>query len=144
MPTLRPLEVGNGSVSAPATLSVPQAAAPIRVRIPTIGVDSSLARLDRNSDGTVQVPSDPGQAGWFQRGAAPGDDGPAVILGHLDSAAGPGVFYGLSQLRPGDPVRIQRANGSELVFVVQRTATYSVDAFQVSRSTAPLPRPSYA
>jgi hypothetical protein len=129
MPSLRPLEAGNATVPAPPTLSAPQAAPPIRIRIPTIGVDSSLARLDRNPDGTVQVPSDPGQAGWFQRGAAPGADGPAVILGHFDSAAGPGIFYKLAQLRPGDPIRIQRADGSEVFFAVQRSATYSLDAF---------------
>lgn len=103
--------------------------APVRLTIPSIGVDAALLRLDMNPDGTIQVPSDFNAPGWYGRGPAPGGEGAAVILGHLDSYTGPAVFWGLSSLRPGDLVRIRREDGSEVRFTIQRTQSYSVDSF---------------
>ncbi len=86
-------------------------------------------RLGLNPDGTVEVPPDSSRAGWFAKGVAPGEDGPAVILGHLDSAAGPAIFYRLASLKSGDTVFVQREGGSEIRFAVRRSVTLSVDAF---------------
>jgi hypothetical protein len=96
---------------------------PVRIDIPRIGVSSSLVRLGRAADGTVEVP-DPEVAGWYAPGTRPGDPGSAVILGHVDSDNAPAVFYRLRELRPGDEVLIRRADGSTLRFVVQRTRKY--------------------
>jgi hypothetical protein len=63
---------------------------PVRVEIPAIGVSGRLVRLGLNADGTMQVAGDHGLAGWFTGGAMPGQDGPAVISGHVDSRTGPG------------------------------------------------------
>jgi sortase (surface protein transpeptidase) len=60
-------------------------------------------------------------AGWYELGPRPGDPGSAVILGHVDSRRGPAVFFRLRELRRGDQVRVGRADGSVLRFVVQRT-----------------------
>jgi sortase (surface protein transpeptidase) len=102
---------------------------PMRVEIPSIGVASSLDRLGRAPDGTVEVPSDWEVAGWYAPGPRPGDPGSAVILGHVDSKRGPAVFYRLRQLRRGDTVIIGRADGSAVRFVVQRTQQYPKDRF---------------
>jgi sortase (surface protein transpeptidase) len=102
---------------------------PVRVEIPSIGVASSLDRLGRAPDGTVEVPSDWEVAGWYAPGPRPGDPGSAVILGHVDSKGGPAVFYRLRQLRRGDTVIIGRADGSAVRFVVQRTQQYPKDRF---------------
>jgi sortase (surface protein transpeptidase) len=102
---------------------------PTRIEIPAIGVDASMVRLDLQPNGAVEVPSDVNRPGWYRRGPAPGDDGAAVILGHLDSYAGPAVFWRLSELHAGDTVRITREDSSRLTFAVQRTVSYSVDAF---------------
>jgi sortase (surface protein transpeptidase) len=96
---------------------------PVRIDIPRIGVSSSLVRLGRAADGTVEVP-DPEVAGWYAPGTRPGDPGSAVILGHVDSDNAPAVFYRLRELRPGDEILIRRADGSTLRFVVQRTRKY--------------------
>src|SRR5436305_134476 len=49
------------------------------------------------------------RAGDQRRLATPGEVGPAVILGHVDTARdGPAVFYRLHQLRPGDTVTVHR------------------------------------
>ena len=102
---------------------------PVRVEIPGIGVASSLDRLGRAPDGTVEVPREWEVAGWYAPGPRPGDPGSAVILGHVDSKGGPAVFYRLRQLRRGDQIKIGRADGSAVRFVVQRTEQYPKDRF---------------
>jgi sortase (surface protein transpeptidase) len=114
-----PAHVVRPSATATATSSPPL---PDRVIIPVIGVDASLIPLGLNSDGTVEVPSldDPLDAGWYHYGPAPGEIGPAVVLGHVDSRREAGVFYRLHDLRPGDTAEIGRSDGSRLAFVVTR------------------------
>jgi sortase (surface protein transpeptidase) len=63
--------------------------------------------------GTMQVRGDYGVAGWFPGGPAPGETGPAVIAGHVDSRSGPAVFYRLGALRNGDAINILRADGHD-------------------------------
>ena len=102
---------------------------PVRIEVPSIGVASTLQRLGRAPDRTVQVPSRWEVAGWYAGGTRPGDPGSAVILGHVDSKSGPAVFYRLSELRRGDTVTIRRADGSSVRFVVQRIKQYLKDRF---------------
>ena len=102
---------------------------PVRIEIPAIGVTSSLDRLGRAPDKTVQVPSRWEVAGWFAPGTRPGDPGSAVILGHVDSRSGPAVFHRLRELRRGDLVEVARADGSTVRFVVQRTEQYDKRRF---------------
>jgi sortase (surface protein transpeptidase) len=102
---------------------------PVRIEIPSIGVASTLERLGRAPDRTVQVPSRWEVAGWYAGGTRPGDPGSAVILGHVDSKSGPAVFYRLSELRRGDGVTIGRADGSSVRFVVQRIQQYDKRRF---------------
>jgi hypothetical protein len=100
---------------------------PVRLRIPAIGVDTGLQRLGRDHDGSVEVPSGRHKweaAGWYAGGTRPGDPGSAVLLGHVDSTAGPAVFYRLRELRPGDRVEVVRADGSRARFAVERVARY--------------------
>jgi sortase (surface protein transpeptidase) len=103
--------------------------APVRIDIPRIGVSSSLIRLGRAPDGTVEVPEPFGVAGWYAPGTRPGDPGSAVILGHVDSKRGPAVFFRLRELRRGDEVRVGRADGSVLWFVVERTEQFDKQRF---------------
>jgi sortase (surface protein transpeptidase) len=109
------------------------AAPPITVTIPAIGVDSSVIRLGLEPDGSIQVPSldDPhSPVGWFQRSPSPGQLGPSIILGHIDSRAhGPGVFFRLGELRPGDTVDVTRTDGTVAVFEITGVRSYPKDQF---------------
>jgi sortase (surface protein transpeptidase) len=96
-------------------------AEPVRLRIPAAGVDTPLVRLHRAADGSVEVPTDFGVAGWYAEGPRPGQAGPAVILGHVDSRAGPAVFFRLKDLPPGAEVVVDRADGSTVAFRVRST-----------------------
>jgi sortase (surface protein transpeptidase) len=102
---------------------------PVRLEIASIGVSTPLQRLGRASDGTVQVPSEWGVAGWYAGGTRPGDPGSAVILGHVDSRSGPAVFYRLRELRPGDQVEVVQAGGSRVRFTVDRVERHDKQRF---------------
>src|SRR6266700_2998086 len=64
---------------------------PVRLRIPALQVDTALEGLARQPDGTIAVPDNPNVAGWYDEGPRPGQPGPAVIVGHVDSGNGPGA-----------------------------------------------------
>jgi len=106
-----------------------QPAPPARLEIPAIGVSTPLVRLGRLPDGTIEVPHAWNTAGWYDQGPRPGQPGPAVLLGHVDSKKGPAVFYRLRDLRPGDIVRVGLTNGRTLIFRVQRTERYPKNKF---------------
>jgi len=109
------------------------ASAPLALAIPAIGVRSALLRLGQTADGRLEVPP-PGptfdRAGWYRYSPAPGSLGPAVIAGHVDSAAaGPSVFFRLGSLRPHDAVLVTRADGSVAEFAVDAVRRYHKAAF---------------
>ncbi|HEX9993825.1 MAG TPA: class F sortase [Acidimicrobiales bacterium] len=101
---------------------------PARVRIPRIGVDAPVVDLGKNPDGTLEVP-DWQDAGWWERGPQPGERGPAVIVAHVDSTAGPAAFYRLREVVPGDVVEVDLDGGGTARFVVQRLERFPKDAF---------------
>ena len=110
-----------------------EAAAPRAIRIPAIGVRARLVLLRREPDGTMQTPDNVDNAGWYEPGSEPGERGPAVITGHVDSTAGPGVFYRLRELRRGDLVRIKRGDGTVVRFKVQGLERWPKASFPTRR-----------
>ncbi|MBM7805597.1 hypothetical protein JOD57_001434 [Geodermatophilus bullaregiensis] len=121
-----------GTAPAPVVLAQqPEAApaAPTRVRVPGIGVDSGLVDLGLDAAGALEVPADPGTAGWYAAGTVPGAVGPAVVTGHVDSADGPAVFSRLRELTAGDEVLVDRADGTTARFTVTRVERHPKDAF---------------
>jgi hypothetical protein len=111
----------------------------VRVVIPAIGVATDLTRLGLEPDGTMAVPDDFHQAGWFAQGPAPGQPGPAVIAGHVDSRTGPAVFYRLRELRAGHVIHITRADGTRLRFVVESARSYPKTSFPTAAVFGPVP-----
>lgn len=118
---------------------------PASIDIPAIGVRSVVNAGGLNADGTVEVPA-PGpqydEASWYTGSAMVGQDGPSVILGHIDSARnGPSVFYRLSELRPLDEFTVTGADGRTRVYKVNSVQTYPKDAFPSEAVYGPTPRP---
>jgi hypothetical protein len=122
---------------AASTCPVPKAqssasSVPVRVCIPAIGVNASVIQLGINPDHTVQVPSlkQVADAAWDKDSPLPGTDGPAIILGHIDSAKyGQGVFFNLGRLHAGDAINVARGDGAVATFHVLRVAEYPKSAF---------------
>jgi hypothetical protein len=117
---------------APGAVTPLPPAQPTHLDVPAIGVSSDLLQLGQNADGTVEVPplARDSRAGWYRYSPTPGELGPAVLLGHVDSAEfGQGVFFRLGALRPGDAVSVRRADTSVATFRVTRVASYPKDHF---------------
>jgi sortase (surface protein transpeptidase) len=92
-------------------------------------VSSTLTSLGLNADGSVHVPDSFSIAGWFNGSVTPGQVGPTIILGHVDSTAGPGVFFRLGDLRPGDQVTLTRADGAIVTYRITGVRQYPKDHF---------------
>ncbi|RKN39689.1 class F sortase [Micromonospora endolithica] len=122
----------------PAVPPLPRAD-PVAVSIPAIGVDAPLVAVGVDDRGTLEVPpvDKPTVAGWYRHGASPGETGNAVLVGHVDSAAGPAVFFDLGRLRPGDTVRVSRVDGRVASFVVESVASYPKDRFPTDEVYGP-------
>lgn len=101
---------------------------PVRLQIPAIGVDSTLMDLGLKADRTLEVPPQGFPAGWYTGAPTPGELGPAIIAGHVDWT-GPGVFYNLRNLKPGDKVSVTREDSSIAAFRVTGVKQFPKDAF---------------
>ncbi|MFE5536503.1 class F sortase [Streptomyces sp. NPDC056492] len=115
---------------------------PSRIEIPSIRVDAPLTGLGLGPDGSIEVPPPDryGLAGWYRDGATPGAVGTAVIVGHVDHATGPSVFYHLGALHRGATIEVPRADGRTAVFTVHAVEVYEADRFPDSRVYGPSPR----
>lgn len=121
--------VRSGEIVSPVT----SVGDPIGISIPSIGVQSLITPTGVLDDGTVDVPADASIAGWFEPGPRPGERGPAVVMGHVDSRSqGPGVFYRLREIPVGAVVTIETTDGVER-FVVRSVEQYPKDEFPTER-----------
>ncbi|MFF1252919.1 class F sortase [Pseudarthrobacter sp. NPDC058329] len=106
---------------------------PVTLEIPAIGVRTELLKLGLRDDGTLEVPQDDGNgapASWYNGSPTPGERGPSVMLGHVNSPNRQGgVFADLRKLRPGTEINVSRTDGSTAVFTVDRGELYGKDSF---------------
>ncbi|HEY5990050.1 MAG TPA: class F sortase, partial [Streptosporangiaceae bacterium] len=123
----------------PGRRAAPVAARPVSLTIPAIGVHARLTQLGLTSRGALQVPASPWVPGWYSGGPRPGEIGPAIIAGHIDSLTGPGVFFRLRLLRPGDLASVRRADGTVAVFRVYAERMYAKDRFPTAEVYGPTP-----
>jgi hypothetical protein len=127
-----PPAVVTQAPSEPEVTTLPRSK-PVALDIPSIGVHSVVQHLGQTADGALETPA-PGphydEAAWYRYSPTPGSLGPAILMGHIDSAAnGPSVFFRLGELQRGDRVRVTRADGSIAVFVVDEVRSYAKDNF---------------
>ena len=126
---------GAAPAEAPDPGPEPAGLAPPRPRleIPSIDVAAHAVDLGLNRDGSLEVPKDYDEVGVWKRGPDPGERGPAVIAGHVDSKSAPAVFYRLRKLRRGDRVRWEGENGVSERFVVTRTEEHPKAEFPTEK-----------
>jgi LPXTG-site transpeptidase (sortase) family protein len=120
---------GDGTPAADASGAPP----PRRVAIPAIGVSAPVVPLGLDRNGELAAPTDYNETGWYAAGPEPGENGPAVIAGHVDSESGPAVFFKLPKLRRGDLIRVGRADGSKVSFTVDRIEQWPKAQFPTHR-----------
>jgi hypothetical protein len=127
----------NPADSFHSDLTYEEVAAPVRIRIPAMHVDSKLIDLGLQPDGSVAVPPRTDVAGWYDGGPRPGQPGPAVILGHVDSKEGPGIFIDLHAVKAGTEIRVDRADGSSATFTVTKVQKVAKTRFPTDLVYAP-------
>ncbi|WP_440070919.1 class F sortase [Streptosporangium sp. OZ121] len=147
-----PSSVGPGGLDAPLTAAAPTAAPPLpvvmppeplksdgvkprRLAIPKIGVLAPLMALGVDSKREIQTPplSRPNQAGWYKHGPIPGQQGPSVVLGHVNTKKGAAVFSRLKEVKRGDKIKVSRSDGSLAEFTVDGVEQVSKAAFPSKR-----------
>ena len=146
-PAMRPAAAGvaalpapTGPIVAPPQSAAPKpVAAPVSLTIPLIGVRTHLITLGLTTTGELQVPSSTSVAGWYTGSPRPGAIGSSIIVGHIDSHSGPGVFYRLSRLAAGDKIYVKRADGTLIEFRVSSVQTYLKDRFPTENVYGPVP-----
>jgi LPXTG-site transpeptidase (sortase) family protein len=119
-------------------------APPTRLRIPAIDlVTPPLDQLGRvPADKSIALPTDADRAGWFKDGPRPGQPGPAVVIGHVDMDHGPAVFFRLREMKPGEAVYVDRADGSTQRFTVTAVRQVAKSDFPTDDVYAPDLQPS--
>jgi hypothetical protein len=146
-PPMRPVAAGVGALPAPTgpIVAAPQSpgprpvAAPVSLTIPLIGVQTNLITLGLHPNGQLEVPPTTSVAGWYTGSPRPGSIGSSIIVGHIDSISGPGVFYRLNTLAKGDKIYIKRADGTLAEFSVTSVQSYLKDHFPTEDVYGPVP-----
>ncbi|TCJ23180.1 class F sortase [Nocardioides jejuensis] len=118
-----------------ATVQLVSGERPERLRIPSIDVDTRLMNLGLTATRELEVPpySKAQVAGWYDRSPVPGEVGPSILAGHVDTKTGPAVFYRLRDLHEGDRVAIDRTDGRTASFEVDRVDLVTKSAFPTKR-----------
>ncbi len=107
----------------------PDRSIPIRLVIPSLKIRSPIIQLGLQANGQVVVPKDAKTVGWFRYGVTPGQLGSAVLLAHVDSYVGPGVFFYLKTIKVGALINVTLLNGEVAQFQVKKIAMYSKSSF---------------
>lgn len=123
------VEPGQPATLEPVDRDGGEAPAPTGVQMPTVDIGVDTVPVGTENDGSLQVPDDPHISGWWNGGAAPGEPGAAVIVGHVDSREGPGAFFRLGDLDAGESVTVDRADGTSVGFRVDRIERHPKDDF---------------
>ncbi|MFD8974965.1 MULTISPECIES: class F sortase [unclassified Streptomyces] len=146
--TTHPARVAEATAPAPATSAAPVSplgrSLPVRVQLPSAGVDTGpILSLGLAADGTVEVPSveDADRIGWYDKGVTPGETGPAVLIGHFDTARGPAVLKDVSRVRVGDEIAVTRADGKVAVFRVRELEQVDKKTFPTAKVYGDTTRP---
>ncbi len=111
--------------------------APVSLSIPSLAINAPVESVGKDADGSMDVPKDDMNVGWYRYGPRPGQPGSAVIAGHLDSKTGPAIFYSLSSLKPGDEVQVVVEGGRILTFTVEKKETYPDSSFPIAAVFGP-------
>ncbi len=128
----------------PGEFPVLDPSTPKQIRIPSIGVDAPMHAVGAEADGTIATPSlkQTNEAGWYKDGPSPGQYGPAIVVGHVDTRDRPAVFHRVRELRPGAQIEILRRDGTVAVFEVNSVEQYNKSKLPADKVYQDYSRPS--
>lgn len=97
---------------------------PALIEIPAIDARAEIIEVGQTAEGNMEAPADIHTIGWYAPGVKPGNNGNAVMAGHVDGLTGPGTFFNLKKLKAGDLILITGTDGTELTFSVREKKAY--------------------
>lgn len=117
------------AIGTTSSVSTIQVGLPTRLIIPKLSVDAGFQYNGLKSDGTMEIPNNVTDVGWFTGSVHPGNKGVAVVTGHVAQIRGgvmtkSGVFKKLNELRPGDGLYVTNDRGVTTTFVVRESRNY--------------------
>ncbi len=125
-----PVDSGPALVIAETETEKSLAPSPaVKLKIPSVSIDASVINVGINPDKSMEVPADYNIVGQYTEAPTPGEIGPAILVGHVDSYLGPAVFWRLRELKPGQNIVIDREDGSTAKFKVTKIKDYSQEKF---------------
>ncbi|WBB66843.1 class F sortase [Micromonospora sp. WMMD812] len=139
-----PDQLSAGLRPPPKKFPVLPASPPVGLTIPAIDVRAPVHNVGIAADGSIGVPdaAKAQEAGWYDQGPTPGQYGPAVIVGHVDTTTGPAVFHALKGLRSGDRVDVRREDGTVAVFEVNSVQRFDKTALPADEVFGDFSRPN--
>lgn len=142
--SLLPDQLFAGLRTPPRKFPVLPASPPTEISIGRLGLRAPVHRVGLAADGSIAVPelAQAGEAGWYDQGPTPGQYGPAVIVGHVDTTTGPAVFHDLKKLDGGDRVEVAREDRSVAVFEVTSVRRYGKERLPVDEIYGDFSRPN--
>ncbi|MFJ8581373.1 class F sortase [Micromonospora sp. NPDC093277] len=142
--TVLPDRLFAGIRPPPKGFPVLPASPPTDLTISKLDLRAPVHRVGLARDGTIAVPDieKAGEAGWYDQGPTPGQNGPAVIVGHVDTTTGPAVFHDLKKLRDGDRVEVTREDHSVAVFEVTSVERYDKERLPADEIFGDFSRPN--
>ncbi|MFA6039108.1 MAG: class F sortase [Candidatus Peribacteraceae bacterium] len=127
LPSLTTSESFARNIITPVTHAEPlPIGIPVRLEIPSIGLATDVERVGLTPERKPDIPKSPFNAGWYDLGPRPGEEGAAVIDGVLDTAGGPAVFWKLNGVNVGDTVSVEDDGGGRRSFIVRAVKLYDV------------------
>ncbi|WCN84752.1 class F sortase [Micromonospora sp. LH3U1] len=142
--SLLPDQLSAGLRPPPKKFPVLSASHPTSLAIEKIDLEAPVHDVGIAPDGTIAVPdaARAQEAGWYDQGPTPGQYGPAVIVGHVDTTSGPAVFHKLRELRDGDQVEVTRTDRSVAIFEVNSVERFDKGRLPVDEVYGDFSRPS--
>lgn len=139
------LRTGTAGRSMPRDFPVLDPSPPVRLAIPSLGLfQAPVEPVGLTGDGALAVPASQygDEVGWFEQSPSPGQFGPAVLVGHVDTAVGPAVFHRLDAVRPGDQIEVTRLDRRVAVFEITEVRSYDKASLPVDRLYGDFSRPA--
>jgi hypothetical protein len=133
-----------GAPAPPRKFPVLASSAPVGIGIRSLGLAAPVHPVGVAGDGTIEVPASDrrDEAGWYSHSPTPGQYGPSVIVGHVDTRTGPAVFHDLGGLRPRAKIEITREDRSVAVFEVNSVKRFDKSELPVEQVYGDFSRPS--
>ncbi|NBE52069.1 class F sortase [Streptomyces boluensis] len=124
-------DVSAAGIQLPPAHDPLPAARPHRVDIPAIGVRAPVVKRGLDAEWAIDPPpyEQAGVVGWYAGGTRPGAEGTAIFVGHVDTESEPAVFYDLSALKPGQKIRVSRADDTLAEFTVEDVRVLRRESF---------------